>query len=228
MSDAPLRLVIFDMDGTLIDSQRVIIAAMRRAYDNFGAPCPSDEAVRRIIGLSLPEVFHRLLPEADDADNARLVECYKTAFIALRAESGGEAEAPLFPGAREALHGFSEAGWLISAATGKARRGFDHAIEAHGLHGLFSFPQTADSARSKPHPEMVEQAMALHGVGPQETVMVGDTSFDMEMAKAAGARAIGVSWGYHPAMELRAAGADALIRDFSELNAAAHAALEAA
>ncbi|MEL7465287.1 MAG: HAD-IA family hydrolase [Pseudomonadota bacterium] len=216
-----LRLVIFDMDGTLIDSQRVIIAAMRRTYEAYGAPCPSDEAVRRIIGLSLPQVFHQLSPEAEAADNARLVDLYKQSFIQLRAETGGEADAPLYPGAEAALRAMAAADWLISAATGKARRGFDHAVEAHALHGLFSFPQTADDARSKPHPEMVERAMALHGVTGAQSVMVGDTAFDMAMAKAAGARAIGVAWGYHPVEELRDAGADMVIEAFGALPRAA-------
>ena len=122
MNADALRLVIFDMDGTLIDSQRVIIAAMRRTYEAFGAPCPDDEAVRRIIGLSLPQVFHALSPEADEADNARLVDLYKSSFIQLRAETGGEADAPLFPGAEAALRRMAATDWLISAATGKARR----------------------------------------------------------------------------------------------------------
>ncbi|MEM8753248.1 MAG: HAD-IA family hydrolase, partial [Pseudomonadota bacterium] len=216
-----LTLVIFDMDGTLIDSQRVILAAMARAYDRFGADAPADEAVRRIIGLSLPEAFARLSPEADAADNARLVELYKASFVDLRRERGGEADAPLFPGARAALDAEATRGRLLSVATGKARRGLDHAVEAHGLHGLFTYPQTADDARSKPHPEMVERCMDLHGVEGGATVMVGDTSFDMEMARAAGARAVGVAWGYHPAEELRAAGADVVIDRFEDLAPAA-------
>ena len=217
MSAGDLRLVIFDMDGTLIDSQRVIIAAMRRTYEAFGATCPDDEACRRIIGLSLPQVFRALSPDADEADNARLVELYKSSFIQLRAETGGEADAPLYPGAEAALRKMAAAEWLISAATGKARRGFDHAIDAHGLHGLFTYPQTADDARSKPHPEMVERAMALHGVEGRRAVMVGDTSFDMQMARAARARAIGVAWGYHPVEELRDAGAEVIVSDFDDL-----------
>lgn len=224
---ARLRLAVFDMDGTLIDSSRVIRQAMVRTYEAFGAPCPDEEATRRIIGLSLPEVFRKLSPEADAAGADRLVELYKTSFLAIRAETGGEAEAPLFPGARAALDGLTGAGWLISAATGKARRGFDHAVTAHGLEGIFSHPQTADDARSKPHPEMVERTIALHGVEPGDTVMIGDTSYDMEMARGAGARAIGVGWGYHPAEELLAAGAETVIADFGELAGAAERLLEA-
>lgn len=224
MNSDDLRLVIFDMDGTLIDSQQVIIDAMRRTYDSFGAPAPSDEATRRIIGLSLPQVFEVLSPEADAADNARLVALYKESFLSIRAE-GGEADAPLFPGAEVALRSMAADEWLISAATGKARRGFDHAIDAHGLHGLFTFPQTADDAKSKPHPEMVERAISLHGVDAPRAIMVGDTSFDMEMGRGAGARTIGVAWGYHPVEELRDAGADIVIEDFADLPRAAEALL---
>ncbi len=213
-------LAIFDMDGTLVDSQRGIIAAMRSTYARFGAPAPDDEAIRRIIGLSLPEVFQRLSPDAGAADNARLVALYRESFIALRAAGGAEAEAPLFPGARAALDRLAARGVLLSVATGKARRGLDHAVEVHRLHGLFSFAQTADDARSKPHPEMIERCMDLHGVRGAETVMIGDTSFDMQMARAAGARAIGVAWGYHPTDMLRDAGAEQVIHNFDELEAA--------
>lgn len=220
-----MKLAIFDMDGTLIDSQRVIIAAMRAAYRGLGLDAPSDDAVRAIIGLSLPEAFRVLSPAHEDAV---LVDAYRSGFAALRQESGGEAEAPLYPGAREALAALGARGVLLSVATGKARRGFDHAVEAHGLHGLFTHPQTADIARSKPHPEMVERAMDLHGVTGAETVMIGDTTFDMEMARAAGARAIGVAWGYHPVAALRAAGAERIVGSFGDLEAAAVGLLEAA
>ncbi|MEM7546072.1 MAG: HAD-IA family hydrolase [Pseudomonadota bacterium] len=218
MSD--LRLVIFDMDGTLIDSQHVIIAAMRRTFEVYGGPVPDDEAVRRIIGLSLPQVFETLRPEVGPTENARLVALYKDSFLSLRAE-GREAHAPLYPGARAALDRLAAADVLMSVATGKARRGLDHAVEVHGLEGLFSFTQTADDARSKPHPEMVERCIALHGVRPGATVMVGDTEFDMAMARGAGARAIGVRWGYHPEEMLSRGGAERLIGHYDELDGAA-------
>lgn len=220
-----LKLAIFDMDGTLIDSQHVIVAAMHRTYAAFGAPAPDDEAIRRIIGLSLPQVFEVLSPDVDPADNARLVALYKDSFLTMRAEGVEDTHAPLFPGARDALDDLASAGFLLSVATGKARRGLDHAVDAHGLHGIFSFTQTADDARSKPHPEMVERCMRLHGVDAAQTVMVGDTGFDMSMARAAGARAIGVGWGYHPRAMLTDGGAEHVIDQFNELKGAAQSLL---
>lgn len=216
-------LIIFDMDGTLVDSQHVIIAAMRGAYAAFGAPAPGDDAVRRIIGLSLPEAFARLSPDAGPADNARLTRLYKDSYLALR-EAGAD-DAPLFPGARAALDRLAPAN-ALSVATGKARRGLDHVVKVHGLAGVFTHSQTADDAPSKPHPAMVAQCVAAHGAAPERAVMVGDTAFDMAMARAAGARALGVSWGYHPADELIAAGAEAVIHAFDEIDAAAAALLE--
>jgi phosphoglycolate phosphatase len=213
-------LVIFDMDGTLIDSQKTIIEAMRETYGAFGTPAPDDEAIRRIIGLSLPEVFRQLSPDLDVTENERLVRLYKESFIDLRARSGGEAQAPLYPGARDALDRLAGTGVLLSVATGKARRGLDHAIEAHRLHGLFSFTQTADDARSKPHPEMVLRCVDLHGVSAAEAVMIGDTSFDMQMARSAGTRALGVSWGYHPDEMLHEGGAEQVVDHFDDLEAA--------
>ncbi|MGB0508355.1 MAG: HAD hydrolase-like protein, partial [Pikeienuella sp.] len=147
-----LKLIIFDMDGTLIDSQRVIIAAMRLAYSAVGVECPDDEPIRRIIGLSLPEVFATLSPNADAEQQEQLVEQYKNAFITLRAAGGAEADSPLFPGARDSLLSLQRDDWFLSAATGKARRGLDHAVKTHALEGMFTFTQTADDAPSKPHP----------------------------------------------------------------------------
>lgn len=214
---ASLSLVIFDMDGTLIDSQATIITAMRRTFAAAELPPPSDEATRQIIGLSLPEVFAVLAPDQDQHHMAGL---YRDSFVALRAETGGEATSPLFPGATAALVRLAGQGRLLSVATGKSRRGLDHAIRGHGWDDLFTFPQTADDARSKPHPEMVENCMTRCGVAPARTVMVGDTSFDMEMARAAGARTIGVAWGYHPVDALRAAGAELVIESYDQLDGA--------
>jgi phosphoglycolate phosphatase len=212
-----LKLIIFDMDGTLIDSQGVIISAMKLAYSAVGVECPDDEAIRRIIGLSLPEVFATLSPNTPSEMQVGLVEQYKEAFVTLRAAGGAEAHSPLFPGAKGALINAANDEWLLSIATGKARRGLDHAVKTHQLEGVFSFTQTADDAPSKPHPAMVERSIAMHGVSPERAVMVGDTSFDMQMARGAGAKAIGVAWGYHPVQELRQAGAHIVINSFSEL-----------
>jgi len=227
-TDAPLRLVIFDVDGTLIDSQRFILGAMRRAFARAGLPAPDDAATLGIVGLSLPQAMDALVPGLAPAERDRLAALYKESFVALRAETGGEAQAPMYPGARAALARLDAAGWLLSVATGKGRRGLDHVVRAHGLDGLFIGTQTADDAPSKPHPGMVLNCLAAAGVEPAQAVMVGDSTYDMEMARAAGIRAVGVTWGYHPPERLTAAGAERLVERFDTLDPALAALLEAA
>jgi len=214
-----LRLVIFDVDGTLIDSQDFILAAMRRAFDLAGRPVPPDEATLGIVGLSLPQAMEVLVPGLRGGERDRLVQLYKDSFRFLREASGGEAHAPFYPGAREALERLDGAGYLLSIATGKARRGLDHMLDSHGLRRLFTGTQTADDAPSKPHPGMVLNCLAATGVEAAEAVVVGDTEYDMAMARAAGARAVGVGWGYHSSERLRSGGAERIIGDFAALDA---------
>ncbi len=214
-----LRLVIFDVDGTLIDSQEFILAAMRRAFARARRPAPPDAATLGIVGLSLPQAMEVLAPEAPEAERDRLVRLYKDSFRSLREESGGEAIAPLYPGAREALERLDGAGYLLSIATGKARRGLDHMLDSHGLRRLFTGTQTADDAPSKPHPGMVLNCLAATGVAAAEAVVVGDTEYDMAMARAAGARAVGVDWGYHSTERLLRGGAERIVSDFAALDA---------
>jgi phosphoglycolate phosphatase len=214
-----LKLIIFDCDGTLVDSQRMICAAMQQAYETHGLPVPPRERLLAIVGLSLPEAFRRLAAvesggEPHPVDG--LVTCYKTAFAALR--QSVEHLEPLYPGARAALDALgARPDTLLGIATGKSQRGVRAVLGHHGLGERFATIQTADDAPSKPHPGMVLAAMRQTGVPPHDTVVVGDTVFDVEMAHAAGAHAIGVGWGYHPAEALVGAGADAMIGDFSEL-----------
>jgi phosphoglycolate phosphatase len=214
-----LRLIIFDCDGTLVDSQHMICAAMRQAYEAHGLSVPERERLLSIVGLSLPDAFRRLAQGekiADDHPIDALVAAYKTAFAALR-ESPEHLE-PLYPGARDALDALGrQPGVALGIATGKSQRGVRAVLGRHDLSGRFVTIQTADDAPSKPHPGMVLAAMREAGAEPRDTVVVGDTVFDIEMARAAGARAIGVAWGYHAPQALRAAGADAMIDDFSEL-----------
>jgi phosphoglycolate phosphatase len=219
-SDTPLRLVIFDVDGTLIDSQNFILAAMRRAFAHAERPAPTDEATLGIVGLSLPQAMEVLVPGVSGVDRDRLVQLYKDSFRAIRAESGGEAQAPIYPGARDTLERLDGAGYLLSIATGKARRGLDHMLDSHGLGRLFTGTQTADDAPSKPHPGMVLNCLAATGVEGRHAVMVGDTEFDMAMARAAGVRAVGVDWGYHPTERMLRGGAERIIADFAALDAA--------
>ena len=190
-TDRPLRLVIFDVDGTLIDSQDFILAAMRRAFARADQPAPSDQATLGIVGLSLPQAMEVLVPGVPGPERDRLVQLYKDSFRAQREETGGEAQSPFYPGALDALERLDRAGYLMSIATGKARRGLDHMLDSHGLRRLFTGTQTADDAPSKPHPGMVLNCLAATGVAAHCAVVVGDTEYDMAMARAAGVRAIG-------------------------------------
>ncbi|WP_419826351.1 HAD-IA family hydrolase [Sphingomonas sp.] len=212
---APRRLVVFDCDGTLIDSQASICAAMDACFVGAGLPPPPRAETRRIVGLSLFEAMERLHPTGGGAVHAVLAERYKGCFQRLRDD--GEVEEPLFDGILDALGLLAADGWLLGVATGKSDRGLALALAGHGIGDRFVTLQTADHHPSKPDPSMLDAAMAQAGTTPATTAMIGDTSFDIAMARAAGVRAIGVAWGYHAPDELLAAGADAVARDPAEL-----------
>jgi len=212
----PLRLIIFDVDGTLVDSQGDILAAMRSAFTRADHPAPAREAILGIVGLSLDVAVSRLAPDLPPDMHARIVGWYKDAYTDLRATSGVAESSPLYPGARatlDRLHAVPET--LLGVATGKSARGLDKLLEGHDLRRLFVTRQVADHHPSKPHPSMVLSALAETGVAPEHAVMVGDTSYDMEMARAAGIHGIGVSWGYHRPEALGAA--TAIAHDFRDL-----------
>jgi phosphoglycolate phosphatase len=202
------RLAIFDCDGTLVDSGATIHRALCAAFGQHGLSLPAPEASRRIIGLSLVEAMAALLPDAEAGQHLALAEDYKRAFWKLRA--AGEVEEPLFDGVLDLLDALGHDGWLLAVATGKSDRGLKHCLERHGLHARFVSLQTGDRHPSKPHPSMVNQAIADAGGAPESSIVVGDTSFDMAMAVNAGARAIGAGWGYHDSEELLRAGAFAV------------------
>jgi len=202
------RLAVFDCDGTLVDSSAPIYAALKETFRQHGLEVPAPRAAQRVIGLSLVEAMESLVPEAGGGRHAELAEQYKRNFLALR--TAGQVDEPLFDGVLELLDALEDDGWLLAVATGKSDRGLTHCLDRHGIHARFVSLQTADRHPSKPHPSMVEQAMADAGAVPGTTIVVGDTSFDMAMAVAAGATPIGVGWGYHEAAELLEAGAVAV------------------
>ena len=203
------RLAIFDCDGTLVDSQRNIIMAMDDAFAQAKLDPPGRVATLRVVGLSLIEAMQVLLPEADAAFHTAMAENYKQAFWRLRGNR--LVEEPLYDGIVDAIDALETDGWLLGVATGKSDRGLAICLDHHGLTKRFVTLQTADRHPSKPHPSMIETAMAEAGASPETTIMIGDTSFDMMMARAAGVRALGVAWGYHSAGDLHAAGAHAVI-----------------
>ena len=214
-----LKLVVFDCDGTLIDSQHMIVAAMGRAFEQHGlAPLPRSQ-VLGIVGLSLDEAIHALLPDLPDDARWSVRDAYKNAFFELRQIP--ELSEPLFPGAFDTLaHLASRTDVVLGVATGKSRKGLAHALSSHGLHDFFVTLQTADDAPSKPHPAMLLQAAQESGVAARDVILVGDTVYDVVMAKNAGATGIGVSWGYHEAAALHEAGADLVLNAFDELTPA--------
>ena len=209
------RLAVFDCDGTLVDGQADVIWAMRRAFERAGLAPPADTLVRRMVGLSLPVAIRELAPGMDERRQRDLVEFYKASFRARREE--GLLDEPLYDGIAELLRALHAEGWALAVATGKSDRGLAACLAGHGLTDLFVSLQTADRHPSKPHPAMLEAALFEAAAEPAEAVMIGDTTFDIDMARAARVASIGVAWGYHPARDLVAAGAQAVAGDAAEL-----------
>ncbi|WP_428673610.1 HAD-IA family hydrolase [Roseibium sp.] len=214
-----MYLIIFDVDGTLVDSQNTILHGLQVGFEAAGLPMPDRQTALSIVGRSLEEAFRDLVGP-DHLEKAPLMaEAYRQSKISRRGQ--GLDIDPLYPGAREAidrLHARDEV--LLGIATGKAMRGVRHMQETHDLHDRFVTIQTADTSPSKPHPDMILRAMSETGVEPARTLMIGDTGFDMAMAKAAGVHALGVTWGYHDHARLAAEGADKIIHNFDELERA--------
>lgn len=209
-----MKLVIFDVDGTLVDSQHLIVAAMEQAFTFASVAPPSRAQILSIVGLSLPVAVAELAPGHDAEAHRRIVNGYRHAFMAGRAL----ASPPLYDGARACLDMLaSRDDLLLAVATGKSRRGLDAMIEAHDLQGRFISLQTADDHPSKPHPSMILRVMSDTGVAAGDAVMIGDTTFDMEMARSAGVAGFGVSWGYHDTAALSGAGAALIAGDFASL-----------
>jgi len=212
---APVKLAVFDCDGTLVDGQGAVVVAMERAFAAHALPCPDASQVRRAVGLSLPHAVMRLAPDLPPATLRAVVDGYKQAFRAAR--EAGEVTEPLYGGIAPLLAALDGAGWTLGVATGKSARGLSHCLAVHGLERTFATLQTADGHPSKPHPAMLEAAMAEAGATADVTVMIGDTVYDIAMACRIGVRAIGVGWGYHAPAELSGAGAAFVAGSVAEL-----------
>ncbi len=212
------HLLLFDCDGTLVDSQNDIVTAMDHAFQNQGLVPPPRAATLAIVGLSVPEAIALLAPALDDEQRAAIARAFRSGSPSQQAAGGREGH--LYPGAAESIarHGRDDR-FALGVATGKSRRGVMRLFDQQGWHTYFATVQTADTNRSKPDPEMILTAMAETGIAAEHTLMIGDTSFDMAMARAAGVNAVGVSWGYHPVAMIRGGGADHIVHTFEELDA---------
>lgn len=214
-----LRLIMFDFDGTLVDSQWGITRVMGEAFAEAGLAAPGAERVRRVVGLQLEAAIARLLPperrNEGDGVVARLAAAYRAAFFRLHSQP--DFYEPLMSGTKNVLEDLDHPQVLLGIATGKGRRALAASLARHGIDRHFVTLKTADDGPGKPHPQILLDAMAEFGVAPADTLMVGDTTFDMEMAVNAGARALGVAWGYHETPDLLAAGAERVLEDFADL-----------
>jgi len=210
-----LRLIIFDMDGTLIDTVGLIVATVGEAFTALGETAPTEQAVRAISGITLDQAIAILAPHADQKRVGELSKSYLDHYHP-RASREGE---PLFTGAVEAIDRLrATPGNILAVATGKGYQSAIALLDRHGIRGHFHSVQTPDHNRGKPDPQMIETAMTKAGATKAETVMIGDTTTDMRMARAAGVPAIGVAWGYHERAALRKEGADIVIESFDDLD----------
>lgn len=209
-----MDLIVFDVDGTLVDSAKIIIAAQTQACAALGFAHPGREKGLSVVGLSLPVCFGALL--GSEAPIEELAEQYRACFHMLRQDPAYHE--PLYPGVLDTIERLkARDDVLLGIATGKSRRGVAHLIERHGWGEIFTTIQTADGAPSKPHPAMLEQAMAETGVAPERTFMIGDSCYDMQMARAAGCRAVAVSWGFQPVSALLESGTQHVLDTMAEL-----------
>jgi phosphoglycolate phosphatase len=212
-----LKLVVWDVDGTLVDSRQSIFQTAVTVYGRLGLPIPTYEAVRQIVGLGLRDAFEMLSPELSANEINEVTRFYREEFQTLRRDPGFIE--PLYDGAAETLDRLRADGWKIAMATGKSRSGVETVLRLHGWADLFDSTHCADDGPGKPHPAMLLEAMKALSVPPERAIMVGDTAHDMRMAKAAGVYAQGVTWGFHTAEEVLEGGADHVAEDFAELNA---------
>jgi phosphoglycolate phosphatase len=207
-----LELIVFDWDGTLMDSAAGIVRCFERALEDASAPHPGVAVIRHVIGLGLPEAVSVLLPDADGDLKARVVDRYREHF--LKTDPGAM---ELFPGVRKGLEELAAHGFVLAVATGKSRRGLERVLVETGLKPLFAATRCADEAFSKPHPKMLEDILAQTGVAPERALMVGDTVYDLQMACSASVAALAVTYGVHGREALLEHGPVACLDDFEEV-----------
>lgn len=192
------ELLVFDWDGTLMDSTAVIVASLQAACHDLGLPVPSDERAHYIIGLGLNDAMAHVLPDVDPGEYPRVVERY-THHFRLR-----DPGTPLFTGAEQTLRALNAAGFLLAVATGKSRRGLDRALDNTGLRTVFHATRCGDESASKPHPDMLTDLIDILGAEPARTLMVGDTTHDIQMAINAGVASVAAAYGAHSREQLLA------------------------
>ncbi|WP_417259838.1 HAD-IA family hydrolase [Celeribacter sp.] len=215
-----MKLVIFDVDGTLVDSQAHIVSSMAAAFAEAGLPCPDRSTLLSIVGLSLPYALAELAPQAEPHTLERMIAAYKDTFSAIRQNVGAQGF-PLYAGAEAAVRALGARDDVaLAIATGNSRRGLDAMMADWAFSDLFVSAQSADEHPSKPNPSMVAACLADANASAAETIVVGDTTYDMEMARAARCHGLGVLWGYHGRDALMSAGAARVLDDFAELPAA--------
>jgi len=213
-----LTLIIFDCDGTISDSQHMICTSMAMAFETHGLNAPSHEAVRSSVGLSPVQAVVHLLPSESDIDPVILVQSFRDSYNEL-IDLNGHTEV-LYDGALGVIGALAQIpAVLLGIATGNSQRGVARLLTHFGVTHPFCTIQTADDAPSKPHPAMLSQAMAATGIEAHCTIMVGDTTYDMEMAVNAGVYPLGVAWGYHSVEMLEGAGAKYVATDYTDLSA---------
>ena len=223
MNTAPLKLAVFDCDGTIVDSKTAIVTSMTAAFVHVHLVPPEPHEIVRIVGLNLADAMDVLLQGRRPEMIPILVEAYRE--VATRQRADGYWEDPLYPHAKEVIQALNVSGWLLGVATGKSKRGLDAVFDTHEIGHNFVTLQTSDIGPGKPAPNMLYRALRETGVESQNTVMIGDTTFDMKMAVNAGVPAIGVSWGYHTGAELLAAGAQVIVHGFRDLPGALEGAI---
>ena len=206
------KLVIFDCDGTLVDSQHMIVDVMSRAFTEMGLAPPTRAESRSVIGLSLGQALGRLASDLGAQDIQKLQALFQNHYRAAHCDMVDKVE-PLYDGIRESILTLKDSGYLLAVATGNSSRGLARILAAHEITDHFVSLQTADYHPSKPHPSMVRTCLADSGAEPEDTLVIGDTSFDMAMARSAGCFALGALWGYHDHSTLMAAGAHHVTED---------------